>query len=172
MTAPGRRVLGPLGGLLAVPPLPPAGWCWVTSQEPWHRVQVGPENLSVENEPGSVCFYHSYGWKFHSEVLFAVKLVGDQKTAGFSIVEENGGQPMFIFLSPFRETEVHSFLPMCGFQTNSGPWKPIVMVREHPGMLGAQRPLVPSWPVRVGVLSSRPTVGATGTDSEQMGTLT
>lgn len=172
MTAPGRRVLGPLGGLPAVPPLPPAGWCWVTSQEPWHRVQVGPENLSVENEPGSVCFYHSCGWKFHSEVSFAVKLVGDQKTAGFSIVEENGGQPVFIFLSPFRETEVHSFLPMCGFQMNSGPWKPVVMVREHPGMLGAQRPLVPSWPVRVGVLSSRPTVGATGTDSEQMGTLT
>lgn len=39
-------------------------------------------------------------------------------------------------------------------------------------VLGAQRPLIPSWPVRVGVLSSRPTVGATGTDSEQMGTLT
>lgn len=56
--------------------------------------------------PGSVCFYNSCCWKFHSEVLlFAIKPVGDQKIAGFSIVEGKLWPAYVYFPVPFQRNK-------------------------------------------------------------------
>lgn len=94
--------------------------------------EVGqPENLSgLKITPSCMCFCNFSYWKSHSETLFVKKKKAfrDQMSSLFQLLKAGSGQPMFTFLSPFREQRSINFLGPCGSKTT-----PALRTRSHHG---------------------------------------
>lgn len=76
-----------------------------------------PENLSgLKSTPSCMCFCNWSYWKSHPETLFVKekKAFRDQMSSLFQLLKAGCGQPMFTFLSPFREQGLLIFLALVG----------------------------------------------------------